>query len=504
MYKQIIFIACFLFLGASCKKGFLKEEPKGNLTTESFYKSAEDLNLATTGLYAQINGAFHEAGSLSTCWGADDVTVKRAGNKIEFSDFDTYQANSSNSRMTIFWNYAYSTIKSCNSLIINYTKATSATEEQRNQAAGQAYFLRALSYFFLTRTWGEIPLLTGISVDYTIHKSPPADVYALIVSDLKNAETMLPNAWDGIRRQSGVDICPTVGSAKALLANVYLTMAGWPLKQTDKYALAAAKAKEVIDNKTTWGYDLLPNFSDIWNRKGKFNHEAVFACYYNVSIPGWAWENMNNNCPNAFKADDEGGWGDGFGEINFYKNFPPGPRKDATYQSVYFINNNPANAVDYTQLLNKHPYFFKYQDDDVVDAATHTSLNWIGSHTVFVIRYAEVLLTYAEAQAMSATPDASAYNAINKVRTRAGLNNLIGGLSQQAFRDSVIAERGWEFAGVEPASRWFDLLRTETVGKANSNRHASEEPLKNIPNDVSHTFYWAPIPIADKQLNPNL
>jgi len=115
-----------------------------------------------------------------------------------------------------------------------------------------------------------------------------------------------------------------------------------------------------------------------------------------------------------------------------------------------------------------------------------------------------VLLTYAEAQAMSASPDAAAYAAINQVRNRAGLANLATGLSQAAFRDSVIAERGWEFAGVEPAARWYDLIRTETVAKANSDRDASEEAFKNVPNDASHTYYWAPIPIGDQQLNPNL
>ena len=90
------------------------------------------------------------------------------------------------------------------------------------------------------------------------------------------------------------------------------------------------------------------------------------------------------------------------------------------------------------------------------------------------------------------------------MRNRAGLSNLVAGLSQSAFRDSVIAERGWEFAGAEPAGRWYDLIRTETVSKANSDRDASEEPLKNIPDDAAHTFYWAPIPIGDQQLNPNL
>ncbi|MBS9767315.1 MAG: RagB/SusD family nutrient uptake outer membrane protein [Flavobacteriaceae bacterium] len=98
---------------------------------------------------------------------------------------------------------------------------------------------------------------------------------------------------------------------------------------------------------------------------------------------------------------------------------------------------------------------------------------------------------------MATSPDASAYKAINEVRTRAGLPNLTAGLSKEAFREAVIAERGWEFAGPEPAARWFDLLRTETLAKANSNRNEGEFPIDNanMPDDKTHKNYWMPIPI---------
>jgi hypothetical protein len=282
-------------------------------------------------------------------------------------------------------------------------------------------------------------------------------------------------------------------------------MAGWPLKQPQYYALAAQKAKEVIDNKATWGYDLTPNFANLWNEQGNYNHETIFGCYYNVKVPN-AWGNNSGNArPNSFEPEEEGGWGDGYGEINFYKKFPPGPRKDATYQSTYFINNNPANAVDWEHTVKKHPYIQKFRFDEDYDPLTHYNNNWIDNRTVYIIRYAELLLTYAEAECMSVAPDKNAYNAINQVKRRAGVSNLTPGLSQTAFRDSVITERGWEFAGVEPGgARWFDLIRTETVGKANSDRDASEEKFNNLPDDATHTNYWAPYPYQDQQLNPNL
>lgn len=231
----------------------------------------------------------------------------------------------------------------------------------------------------------------------------------------------------------------------------------------------------------------------------------MFGCFYNVKVPN-AWGNNSGNArPNSFEPEEEGGWGDGYGEINFYNKFPPGPRKAATYQATYYINNDPANAVDWQHTIKQHPYIQKFRFDEDYDPLTHYNNNWIDNRTVYIMRYAEVLLTYAEAQAMSAAPEATAYEAVNQVKLRAGLNDLTPGLSQTDFRDSVIAERGWEFAGVEPGgARWFDLIRTETVGKANSDRAPSEEMLNNLPNDITHTNYWAPYPYQDQQLNPNL
>jgi starch-binding outer membrane protein, SusD/RagB family len=68
----------------------------------------------------------------------------------------------------------------------------------------------------------------------------------------------------------------------------------------------------------------------------------------------------------------------------------------------------------------------------------------------------------------------------------------------------VVAERGWEFAGAEPASRWFDLIRTETVAKANADRDAAEDKIVGTLSDTDHSYYWSPIPIGDQSLNANL
>lgn len=489
--KYFILGSAITIIMASCGKNFLDEDARGSTTPSKFYKTSSDLDAAVRGLCVLHNLAWNQTGGLATTFGSDDMATWRGGNKGDFSDFDTYQPNSSNVRMTVWWQYFYQTIKSSNELIEKYNSATQATEMQRNYAGGAAYFFRALSYFFLTRTWGAIPMPLSVSTD-AVSLTQPKEVYDQIVADLQKSETMLPDSWSGVSVVNGINTLPTTGSAKALLANVYLTMAGWPLKQTDKYALAAAKAGEVITNSAKWNYKLLDSCSYLWDGLHHFNNETVFGCYFNNVF---SWPNGSQMGPDNVTAGEEGGWDELFGEISFYKKFPAGPRKDATYQSVYFLGNNPANAVDYTGLVKKHPYFLKYRETKLLmNPVTHRNADWWGSATTYIIRYPEVLLTYAESKAMSSTPDASAYNAINLVRKRAGLPDLKPGLSQTAFRDSVIAERGWEFAGPEPAQRWFDLIRTETVAKAAANRDPAEVPLNKVPDDATHTFYWAPLP----------
>lgn len=484
-----------LVLGNGCTDDILKEDAKSSLTLDGFYKDNNDLELAMGGVVLQFNGAFNQT------WGApyagDDITSKNSGNKIGFSDIDCFKMTSSTDRFTNWWVYFYKTIKGSNTLINNYKRASLASEDERNRAGGLAYFYRATSYFFLTRTWGEIPLITEATVDKNRPNAKVKDIYTLIVSDLINAEKMLPDNWEGNKINNGINIYPNKGAAKALLANVYLTMGGWPLKETDKYALAATKAKEVIDNKATYGFDL-EAINQLWQKR--FTPETVFGCYYNNNISGWSWENGSQLAPRTFGCDEEGGWEDGYAELAFYNRFPAGPRKDYTYQKDYYLDTDGDKVMDdtvaYTALKAKHPFFLKYRYDNC-DWATHRGKNWWGSATTLIIRYAEVLLTYAEAQARSQSPDANAYAAINEVRNRAGLSDLAPGLSQTDFIKAVVEERGWEFAGPEAAARWFDLLRTETLAAATLLRSPLEVPIDpaNMPDDNTHKNYWMPIPI---------
>src|SRR5699024_8196556 len=115
--------------------------------------------------------------------------------------------------------------------------------------------------------------------------------------------------------------------AHTVLASLYLTWAGWPLKDESKYALAAQEAKTVIQSGV---YGLLDNYIDLWKKGNDFNKEVVFAIVWDLEA-----DNLYNSLSQGYAAIEEKGWNDAYAELTLFNRMPPGPRKDATYQTEY-------------------------------------------------------------------------------------------------------------------------------------------------------------------------
>jgi len=497
--KKTLIILIFAIVASSCSKSFLNEEPKGKLASDGYFTNKATLDMAVTGLYKGFANTGYQDHWDCMFLGADDVTTRSGSNKQDFRDYDQFSTTRDvNTRNRDAWADYYSLIASANFIINGYQDATDATQQERDYAVAQAYFMRAYANYFIVRIWNSAPLVTTNEVNTAIQKSSPEEFYALILSDLQKAEAMLPDKWT-TAPLAGKGV--TNGAAKSLLASVYLTMTGYPIKDASKYTLAAEKAKEVIDNAGKYGYSLMPNYADLWLDK-PINTELVLGCFYNNTTVA-----PNYRAPYPSQPEDEGGWDDYFAEINFFNAFPAGPRKDATYQTVITKKKGTViSKIPWQQGVQKHPYFKKmrYSNGDTPENYDPLLLKgYNSSRTNQIIRFAEVKLIYAEAHAMAASPDASAYKEVNDIRKRAGLPELTAGLGQIAFRDSVVAERGWEFAGNEFCSRWYDLVRLEMVEKANENRanNPKELPLIQTPTKAD---YFSPIPQGDRLINPNL
>jgi starch-binding outer membrane protein, SusD/RagB family len=478
---QILLVGGLL---AGCQ-GYLDEEPRGQIVGTNAITSVEGLDAALTGSYKGLTTTWvtgiNTPALQALTMGSDDITTHPAANKQDFREMDQFNVTAQNGRTATVWNGCYKTIQGANNIINNYQKVT-GNPAKIDPIVGEAYFIRALSYYWLVRVWGNIPLITTAEFSpdlFTVKKNTPAEVYALIEADLLKAEQMVINT----KRDPGR---PNKGSVKALLADVYLTEGGWPINNPAKYALAATKAKEVIDNRAIYGFGLFADLAVLWSGSsaGANTSEDVLS----LATTETQWFAANAIYGSAATPGEETGWDDYFAEITFYNNFPAGKRKDLTFYTTF--KKDDGTTLAWQQSQTKHPYYRKCR--------LQVNNTYQSSLPVPLIRYAHVLLIYAEAQARSGAPTAEAYTALNAVRSRAGLAPL-SGLTAPAFANAVVSERSWEFAA--EWTRWFDLLRLEKVEEANATKAADDlKPIKAI----TKANYWLPIPLADVNLNPNL
>jgi hypothetical protein len=483
----------------------LEEDPKASLTPLTYFKTQSDLDAAVSGMYIQLarDGAWGFTSKMTSYFGGDDLTTDPGLNKGDFREFDRLSGSSSNGSLPNQWNGPWQTIYNANNIIANYSKVNSS-DDLKSAAAGQAYFLRGLSYYYLVRTFGPLPLvLEPIDVSARPQRSPVDSVYAAIVSDLQQAKTML-----GTEKRQGR---PTTYSASAVLSDVYLTMAGWPLNQADKYALSASEAKSVMQSGV---YNTNTPYDQVFTTNN--SPEAVFALEY--SVPG--------NLPNRsfgstsvpldeVAVDGSSGWDDFYPEINFFEKAPVCTRTDLTFYTTIKLRNTDNTTFTLVpwssdQTHARHPYYKKFRAGLVTNGAadgvneTDNSILTIQPSTnkeTVIVRYPQVLLDFAEASAMAGGgPTGESYAAINEVRQRAGEPPLTPGLSQTAFRDSVVFERAYEFAG-EFGMRWFDIVRLQLLPQVAADRDDSENPIPGGTNFDNK--YLAPIPFSEMTLNPD-
>jgi starch-binding outer membrane protein, SusD/RagB family len=349
-----------------------------------------------------------------------------------------------------------------------------------------------LYYYHLVRLYGDVPLYTNVITAEeatTIARSPRAQVYAQIIADLKEAETLLPAQYNGADKGRA-----SAGSAKGLLAAVYLTLGN----KTE----AAAKAKEVIDNRTLYGYDLWTNYGDNFKLENENGKESLFEVQYRSGGGQWsdfgAGQKLNTFfAPRAQDIVQSSGYGWNVPTKNFadtYEKTGPGyntiidKRRDASMWipgDTYGAYTQPAQLVGSPLGLNVRKYF--------VPIANTLGDNggWTCALNVPVMRYAEVLLIYAEA----AGP-ALGKSAADLVRARAGLAALPNGLSDAQYLEAIYKERRHEFAF--EMHRWYDLLR-----HPDSNYFLTVMRAAGKTN-IQPRHRYMPIPQGERDKNNNL
>jgi len=484
----VVILLALLNINTSCSD-FLEEDTTG--------KVFSNVLETQTGLESALVGAYR---GWANCWsygfnngwatemtlGGDDLTCPPGTGNTQ--EYDRYDVKNSNSSSAPVYYGCWKAIQGANNIIEHYEDCV-GDDNEITIIAGEAYFIRAASYYWLVRCYGKLPLVT--SADFNIENldmelSSIQDIYTLIEGDFNKAYDML-----GDERRNDEAGRPNKGAAKAMLAEVYLSEAGWPLKLDGMYEKAATAAKEVLDNRVKWGFDFEDSYAVLYENdetNSGINKEDIFTIPCNSD---------NGNTINAMYGywaypGELGGWDVVFSELTFFNNFPEGARKDATFGYTY----TSQAGVTYTweELKYKRPYYSKLMKNPNVD----NYYSYKSSIPMRMLRFSQTALTYAEAKARSSAPDDLAYECINTIRTRAGLSTY-SGLSNTEFIENCVNERAWELCGERV--RWFDMVRLEIVQDVIDQKDSSDnQPLHTITEDD----YLFPIPEHDVLLNSKL
>lgn len=564
--KKLLYTGCFMaasLLSLTSCSDFLDEDPKGQLNPETFYTIEDDYTAGVNTLYDKVNQTQSWTNPMYPQWQGDDITANPGSNKQACAALDAFDSDGANKGVTEAWTQHYAVIKTAN-LIIEGSEKFPGDKAKIATALGNAHFWRAYSYYYLVRVFGKLPIITKTNIEqFDAQPSEIEKVYELIVQDLKDAINELPTGYDKEpARLFGVDVWATKQAAQSTLAAVYMSMAGYPLnKGTEYYKLAAELAKDVITNNGTYGFILNPDWKEVYSMGNNYNMETVLGI--NNDAKGW-WDHdsqLSSCC--RFEGLGDGGWGDAWGEIAFWKRYPEGPRKNAIYapkvtfqetitekigdkevkkdkisKAVYWweLDNNGKPVVD-----AYHPMFtiFTVNADEkgnmLKQPYDYMGINYKGmvnDRRHNLIRYSEVLLWYAESAARAGLSDLTeAKKCLKLVRSRAvtdvenvtlgdGTTVKIDNMSAAQLAEACYIEHGWEVAGnwVSMVTRRSDELRMDelkknfeyrvanapiVVAKEGGKEYTAKESV-TVKGTWSEDRIYCPYPTTDGEKNPNL
>ena len=476
---NLIAIALLGFSFSSCSD-FLEQNPQTDLSENDFYKTADDILSAVNGVYSSLQegdiyGNWYVFGEIPS----DNTRNQLSGSVTTQNEFDQFYIDTQNSMIANFWKAAYKVINRTNT-VLGRIDGIEINTELANRYKLECKFIRALMYFNLVRVYGDVPLVLkeiSISESYDILREPKENVYNQIIADLKEAQD-LPVSYS-----TAEDGRATQGAAKALLANVYMTL--------HKYAEAETILAEIINS---------GRYSLLENTPGSLNIDG----YKNVFSP------VNHNSKEGIFQFLKGGYGEG---SNYANNFAP----ENSGTNVVAVGGTGGNNIPEMDIYNAYEegdlrrdfsmslgYYDNRKNNEWVESRYVCKFmdvpyqNNDASNNYPVIRYADVILMYAEALNQNGkTAEACKY--LNMTRRRGfGYQPTetspvdLQTTDKAQFALMVEQERRVELAFEN--HRWFDLIRT---GRA-------VEVMRSKGFSLNETNLICPIPQKQIDVNPKL
>jgi len=474
----IILSSAAILLLVSCKK-YLQETPYSFLSPINYYQTGTDAQTALIGAFSIMQAqnyysrAVYEISELPS-----DLMYPSSGNQAR-ADLSGLSYQPTNSEITVWWQNCYQMIKNANDLIANVPKIDMDTAF-RNNILGNARFLRAIGYFDLVRTFGDVPLITRPITNPSDsllfpHRTPAQLVYQQIIADFQFAEancfseTVIGANGGSARQPATFKGMASTGAASSMLARVYLQRNSTSFADPADNQNALNECNKVINSGT---YKLIPIYSNLFNPDTKNSVEHIFSVQFGLP------PNTGNIVVRMMLPSALGGSGSFLAQTTF---------ATTGYSSADTMRINwnifKSSSTKY--------YFYKYRDNQWVANSNNSRDNWN------IIRYADVLLMQSEAMNNIDPTNPAKFAGLDSVRSRARIPsakflNFTNTVTQANFVDSLVADRARELCA-EGHRRW-DLIRL--------GRYAQAMAKVGVTLDNNHLLM--PIPYTEIQSNPNL
>ncbi|MDB5116795.1 MAG: starch-binding protein [Mucilaginibacter sp.] len=429
----------------SCNKS-LDVSPKDQTSDDLTIVDGNSAQTAVRGIYYELESNDYYGYTFQTLGFFSGDNIQYVGSQTVNQQLTNHAVSSDLAALNTSWSAIYNTINRANNVLAKVPSlATTATftDALKNQLLGEAYFLRALGYFDLARTWGGVQLIltpTVSAADQTkLKRSSQADTYAQVLKDLTQAETLLPNTTNRIRA--------TRKTAYALHARLALYQNDWA--NAELYA-----TKIITDN----SYVLIAPYNAFFANNATATQESIFELYYNT--------NVTNSEASQWQPTTNGGVGwviPSSSIVTLLTNPLTGGNRNTLIQTVV----SSGVTKYYGNLYYRAP----------------------GTDPAFLIRLAEVYLIRAEARAQQSNLIGanSAASDLNAVRARAGLA-VTTATTQSDLLLAIENENRVEFAFED--HRWYDLVRTGRAGA--------------VLGITDNSKLLLPIPYAQTLIDPNL
>lgn len=502
MKKIIYIILAGCFLTTACEKELDIENPNEPIV-EAFWQNESDATAGVNAIYSTLH-----RGAISRWMPFYHIIRSDVGRSTSpatdiVNNMDQFLVTDYNYGNAYgIWNDNYVGIFRANQVIAN-VPPIEMDEAVKQRLIGEALFFRAFFYYQLVTLWGNVPLMLEPSTpNDQPETSSQEEVWAQIESDLLDAAEGLPAVYPDAENLGRV----TKGAAKALLAKAYM--------QQQDYASALTPLEWMVEGEGSGIYDLTPNYRDNFLIFTENNVESVFEWQFAENPTEFTdndIETPNHNYGTSiaqFFGPSGIGWSDGEAHRwvvrEFLEETTTEGERDPRLEASFLFDSTDVRGPEFTMIYgqtfaqrygleNDRVWFRKFQNDHWKDGEGYRSPNnWR------YIRYADVLLMYAEALNQTGSTG-EAYQHVDRVRARAGLaplSEVMPGLSDEAFLEQLKHERLLELSG--EGHRFNDLKRWGDLGPELADRDPGF-----LTFDVGKDELL-PIPAQEIDINPNL